>query len=39
MARQRPNPTPQVEGLSDYKAWFLEHFYTRRLLSEESIPC
>jgi len=28
-----------VEGLSDYKAWFLEHFYTRRLLSEESIPC
>jgi len=39
MARQRPNPTPHVEGLSDYKAWFLDHFYTRRLLSEESIPC
>ena len=39
MARQRPTPTPQVEGLSDYKKWFLEHFFTKRLLSEESIPC
>lgn len=39
IARQRPNPTPQVEGFSDYKKWPLEHFYTKRLLSEESIPC
>jgi predicted AlkP superfamily phosphohydrolase/phosphomutase len=39
MARERPNPTPVVEGLSDYKKWFMEHFYTKRLLSEESIPC
>jgi hypothetical protein len=39
IARQRPNPTPQVEGFSDYKKWSLEHFYTKRLLSEESIPC
>ena len=24
IARQRPNPTPQVEGLTEYKRWFLE---------------
>jgi predicted AlkP superfamily phosphohydrolase/phosphomutase len=39
MLRHRPNPTPHVEGLSDYKKWFLDHFYTKRLLSEDSIPC
>ena len=39
IARQRPNPTPQVEGFFDYKKWSLEHLYTKRLLSEESIPC
>ncbi|MHB1134826.1 MAG: alkaline phosphatase family protein [Chloroflexota bacterium] len=39
IARQRPNPTPEIEGLTDYKKWFLEHFYTKKLLTEESIPC
>ncbi len=39
IARQRPNPTPQVEGLTESKKWFLEHFYPKTLLTEESIPC
>lgn len=39
ISRQRPNPTPQIEGLTDYKKWLLEHFFTKRLLTEESIPC
>ena len=39
ISRERPNPTPQIEGLTDYKKWLLEHFFTKRLLTEESIPC
>ncbi|MHB1417911.1 MAG: alkaline phosphatase family protein [Chloroflexota bacterium] len=39
MVRERPTPTPYVEGMSDYKRWFLEHFFHKGLLAEESIPC